>query len=513
MDTNNLTKLYKYVSLDLDANNHIKPVAIVKDCEFYNTYLIFKKAVPENHLVKRNNYTRLLDSMTVTMQTAIKNHLRYSFEKYFKRFLMLLGLTKDEIYKVFAFEYYKGKNKIIEKYNKLYLNSVDFNNNEIALELRLKLFYIILKHFDNIQENKHNDIMNINNKSEKLSLRYKYNMEERLRHRHDLKYVYNGRGDLYKSRKRQYVSYSQYKKNNNYTNDQRASKSSRVRQTEFTYVKYNDKEDLDLLNKDEYYKINENISSLKKRFTEEADSDQENVSVDDIETEPQQQHSGVDDETEPEEHSDVDDESSQISGASSEISSEILISDEPTYVTFNNFIKIKKFSLLPNSKIGSKYIQFDLTSTCDFLSYISIKEKKNKYNFLTKAEIDLNQARKSSLLTEIERANARIKLYKTFFKADYLMNKNKLKNYNPISFYTDGDGVSVLFKKIDNEFFAKNNNSNILSNPQRMAGWDPGHKSIIFSIEQNEGEFVTTDKGVYDYYSKTLIREANYNMT
>lgn len=36
-----------------------------------------------------------------------------------------------------------------------------------------------------------------------------------------------------------------------------------------------------------------------------------------------------------------------------------------------------------------------------------------------------------------------------------------------------------------------------------MAGWDLGHKSVILSIEQNEDEFVT-EKGVYDYYSKTL---------
>ena len=108
-----------------------------------------------------------------------------------------------------------------------------------------------------------------------------------------------------------------------------------------------------------------------------------------------------------------------------------------------------------------------------------------------------------------QREIAGVNLYKSFFKNP--LPKSHQNICTPSSFYTDGSGCSIQFKYKENHTnkYPKLDKEIITDT---IAGWDLGHKSTIFSVERKLNGYSVMEKGVYDYYLKTMIRDANFNL-
>jgi hypothetical protein len=98
----------------------------------------------------RTNLSNCINSLALEMEKDINNHLKFTFECMFKRFLYIQNLNEAQINQVFNNQEYTGDNELIKKYNHVFRQTLNYKNDSNSLLVLLKLFYVIQQYFAKI---------------------------------------------------------------------------------------------------------------------------------------------------------------------------------------------------------------------------------------------------------------------------------------------------------------------------------------------------------------------------
>ena len=448
--------------------------------ELNETFDIFAKAI-NNNFVESNNMEEIIASCAQEISTNSYNHLKRSFNVYFRLFLKLQQFEKDEIKQIMSYNYYQGDDVEIRKYNRLFLNSSQFKTYTFDLDLRLKLFYCILKFIIGIHTEKITE--NYSRSSKNRSSLYNYKYDVNTRYEYEINKIENvKKRATYKSKYiPKDISFSQYKRENGKKKFQKPLNPIKRTQT-MQYMQYNPNDDAHMLGKEDYLVI----------FNDR----------------------GKNNNTDSDEEEDDDDEVSERKLAELMSMNKQFI--ESKYIE-TSFLKTKTFTLFPTAELRLKYIQFDLTAIVNLLHRFNFKNKVyDRIDLFNKSLSEMN----SSMSPYLTRAKeiGKLNLFNKFFDNESLMRAKNMIDYEARSFYTDGDGVSVNFKKkiYDNHVNITTRSEAISDRPVEikqtgnLVAIDPGVTSILEGIEEiGEDNFERITKSCNDYYSKRLINSAN----
>ena len=444
--------------------------------ELNASFEIFANAI-SNNFVESSNMEEVIASCAKEISKNCYNHLKRSFNVYFRLFLKLQEFDKDQIKQIMSYNYYQGDDLDIRKYNRLFLNSSNFKTYTFDLNLRIKLFYCVLKFIIGI----HTDKKTENNARASKSSLYNYKYDVNTQYEYEINKIENVKKRAeYKSKNiPKAINFSEYKREN--PKKQTFHKPIMKTQT-MRYTQYNPNDDADMLDKTENL-----VMFMDRGNNNNNDSDKED--------------------------NDNDEESERKLAKLMSMNKTFI---ETKYIE-TSFLKTKTFTLFPTAELRLKYIQFDLTAIVNLLNHFNLKNKVyDTFDYFNKHLTEM----KSSVSPSLTRAKeiGKLNLFNKFFENESLLRANNMLDYTARSFYTDGNGVSVNFKKniYDNPANNTTRSEEISDRPVEikktgnLIAIDPGITSILEGIEEiGTDNYERITKTCNDYYSKRLINSAN----
>ena len=498
--------------------------------ELDKTFLLFANAV-ENRFIERGHIEEVMASCASEISAKCFHHLKVSFKVYFKLFLKLLNLSPNEIRQVINTVYYEGTNEndeidnLMKKFNRLYINSFNFKKDPEELWLRLVLFYIILSYFTKINENKKAEHIETALKDEcvtnKSTAWYDYNCDKQQSYLNDLKH-YGMDKKKYMEAKRDLLipknqSFSQYKQQNQI---EKMPKREKIKK-DYHYEPYDYNKDNSYFKLNNYLEKKADRGNPNKGYQDKEDNDND----------PDDEAENLLDKVDK-----LLKKQTKDSKADLEKKKKIDLEKQRQYA----FRKSKTFTLLPTADINYKYIEFDLTAIIDLLIHFNFKY--NIFDDIDKANKTLSECplgTDNTIKGFIARARevGKLNLINKYFDNESLLELSNKMNYEVRSFTTDGQSVSVHFylrknmnqiendknksdkkpksenktNKSDQKPKSENKTNNIVVTGN-LVGIDPGRTSILTGVEEIGGNYKSYSESCNNYYDKTLVNVANYQM-
>ena len=271
----------------------------------------------------------------------------------------------------------------------MFLNSSQFKTYTFELDLRLKLFYCVLKFIIGIHTEKITE--NYARASNKKSSLYSYKYDVNTRYEYEIDKIESvKKRATYKSKNiPRDITFSQFKRNNGKKKFHQPLNPICRTQT-MEYMQYNPNDDAHMLGKEE------NLVIFSDRGNNNnTDSDEEAIDDDEV----------------------------------SERKLAELMSMNKTFIETKyiktSFLKTKTFTLFPTADLKLKYIQFDLTAIVNLLNRFNLKNKVyDTFDYFNKSLTEM----KSSTSPYLTRAKeiGKLNLFNKFFDNESLLRANNM---------------------------------------------------------------------------------------